>query len=92
MPCTDGGVPYDYPPRVDYEPLLCSACQALERSGYNFAENPLLDAWWFEHRRKDEERRTKEAYQAVVLKAALGKPVNELTIEEKRLLRARGFL
>jgi len=33
--------------------LLCSACRTLERMGYDFGENPLLEAWWEYHKAQD---------------------------------------
>lgn len=34
--------------------LLCSACRALDRLGYDFGENPALDQWWDAHKRADD--------------------------------------
>lgn len=36
--------------------LLCSACRALKRLGYDFGENPALDRWWDEHQKEDAKR------------------------------------
>lgn len=36
--------------------LLCSACRALARLGYDFDENPALSRWWEEHKKEDEKR------------------------------------
>lgn len=38
--------------------LLCSACRALKRMGYDFGENPLLDEWWHQHQIEDEAKQS----------------------------------
>lgn len=44
----------------DVEALMCSACRALERLGYDFDENPLLSRWWATHKAKDTYRKNME--------------------------------
>lgn len=38
---------------VTMQQLLCSACRVLERTGYDFDENPALSQWWERHKEKD---------------------------------------
>lgn len=45
------------------EVLLCSACNVLEREGYNFSENPALDEWWHEHKKEDLKRKALEVQE-----------------------------
>jgi hypothetical protein len=107
MPCTDGGVPY--PPTKEElahnrfikraEPMLCSACRALERLGYDFDENPELSEWWDAHKKEDAKRQEAERkaaekaeWERKVIREALGKSVGELTKEEKTLLKKHNFL
>lgn len=107
MPCTDDGVPF--PPTSEEiarekfvrraEPLLCSACRALERLGYDFDENPELSEWWDNHKKQDAKRLEAERlaeeklkWERKVINDALDKPVSELTKEEKKLLKKHNFL
>lgn len=107
MPCTDGGVPYPPTPeeiaRKKFakraEPMLCSACRALERLGYDFDENPELSEWWDKHKKEDAARIAREeaaaqrqAWERRIVAEALGKSINELTEEEKKLLKKHNFL
>lgn len=80
------------------EPMLCSACRALERLGYDFDENPELSEWWDKHKKADAERLAKEqqeaeraAYQKRVAEEALRKPFGDLSNEEKHLLKKLGY-
>lgn len=70
MPC------YDYESNQDknncladkarLESLLCSACGTLEQSyGYNFALNPLLHEWWYEHKETDVQRTEQKIISAI---------------------------
>ena len=43
-------------PSISEVVLLCSACRVLERTGYDFEENPALSLWWDEHKKKDKRR------------------------------------
>lgn len=113
MPCSDGG--YTREQEIEREraaekerrmkeasrrvDLLCSACRALERMGYDFDENPELSRWWAGHKKEDaarlaaeEAKAQREAYQRRVIEAALAKPIGELTEEEKKLLRQHKYL
>lgn len=103
MPCSDGGVPY--PPSPDEiarekfakraPSLLCSACRALERFGYDFDENPELSEWWAKHKAEDEERERKEQAKRLELERVneiIKKPFKNLTAEEKRLLKKHNYL
>jgi len=115
MPCSDGGYGFSETERNnvkrtereagkrevlrELEPLLCSACRALENADFDFSLNPALDKWWHNHKEQDRRReaaeaaqREREAYQARVLKEALNKPVNQLTATEIKLLRDNGYL
>jgi hypothetical protein len=70
----------------ELEELLCSASRALVRLGYDFSENPLLDGWWHEHEREDNERRRREAIDAKeheIFDALMEKKPSEMTAEEK---------
>jgi len=40
-------------PSISEHVLLCSACRVLERTGYDFDENPSLSIWWDKHKKKD---------------------------------------
>lgn len=89
MPCRTDGL-YDdlLQPRAD---LLCSACRALEASGFDFATNPELDRWWAAHKKEDELRQLKEARERQERLEALAlagtKLVADLTPRERDLLR-----
>jgi hypothetical protein len=107
MPCTDGGVPYG-PTKEELnavkfakraEPLLCSACRALERLGYDFDENAELSEWWDAHKKADAARVERErveeerkAYERKIVKDALDKKFGDLTKTEKALLKKHNFL
>lgn len=82
-----------------YKSMLCSACRALERMGYDFDENPALSEWWDAHKREDAAKLAKQQqeaerkeYQKRIVREALAKPVSELTEEEKALLKKHNFL
>lgn len=103
MPCIDGGP--SWPAEAEKQrdssmsPLLCSACRALERLGYDFDENPELSEWWDKHKKADAARLAKEQqeaeraeYQRRIVREALKKPVSALTAEEKALLKKHNFL
>ena len=55
MPCYDPRAEQDWSAErfARMESILCSACRALERMGYDFGENPLLDEWWVAHKAQD---------------------------------------
>ena len=83
--------------------LLCSACTALERLDYNFAESPDLDTWWHKHKQEDEQRkqqeleqRAKQAKLKLELEQAVliaeTKCVKDLTKEERKLLKQHKLL
>lgn len=107
MPCSDGGVPYPPTPREiaatkfakRAEPMLCSACRALERLGYDFDENPELSEWWDKHKKEDAARvarekqeQEREAWERKLIKEALDKKFSDLSAEEKKLLRKHNFM
>ena len=103
MPCI-GGPSWDTQQQLHVllermEPMLCSACRALERLGYDFEENPELSQWWDKHKKEDARRQAaerkaaeKEAWERRVIAAALLKPIGELTKEEKTLLKKHNFM
>lgn len=105
MPCSDG-LAYDRymqeeenkqreKGRKELEPLLCSACTALERLGYDFAENPALDGWHAKHKALDAERVLEEAradFERRSILVALKKTAGELSEEEKKLLKKHKYL
>jgi len=75
--------------------LLCSACKALEKMNYDFDENPLLSRWWDGHKKDDEHRlkqEEKERLQREAVKEIAKKPFNELTDNDKQLLKKHGYL
>ncbi|MCB9806255.1 hypothetical protein H6775_03835 [Candidatus Nomurabacteria bacterium] len=78
------------------EALLCSVCNLLERQGFNFAENPLLDEWWTEHKKQDAKRKQEEARKAFIQNSITDimntKKLSELTEEEKTMLKKYGIL
>jgi hypothetical protein len=81
------------------QPLLCSACRALARLGYDFDENPELSEWWDKHVKEDtarvaEEERMKEkvAWEKRQVKLALRKSIADLTGDEKLLLKKYKYL
>lgn len=105
MPCrTD----YDSPPvrvvtQYKDDPkmieLICSACRALQRMGYDFDENPALSVWWESHKIQDAERQERERqkaakaeYERRIVEEALAKKITELTEDEKKLLRKHKYL
>lgn len=107
MPCTDGGVPYPPSPREIAEKdflktgpsMLCSACRALDRLGYDFDENPRLSEWWAKHKVEDDARlereeleRQRKDFEKRIIKDALKKPLVELTEEEKKILKKHKYL
>lgn len=107
MPCSDGGVAYGPTPEEiarnkfakRAEPMLCSACRALERLGYDFDENPELSEWWNKHKEEDRRRtereelaRERKTLRKRMAKELSQKPVAELTKEDKQLLREEGYL
>lgn len=107
MPCTDGGVPYPPSPKEiahkkfikRAEPMLCSACRALERLGYDFDENPELSEWWDKHKKEDALREAaerkaaeKEEWERRVITDALRKPISKLTKEEIALFKKHNFM
>lgn len=74
----------------DTETLLCSACAALERYGYNFQENPSLDRWWDAHKKADEARKIAEAAKRKEIELAgelVKKRVIDLTPDEVAIIR-----
>lgn len=80
--------------RNELEPLLCSACRALEGFGFDFDLNPALSVWWDKHKKDDEAREAAEAlkrWEDRIVKDALNKPFNKLSVEEKSLLNKRGY-
>ena len=107
MPCSDGGVPY--PPSAEEvaaakfakraPSLLCSACRALDRLGFDFDENPELSEWWAKHKKEDDariERERKEAeirdWELRIVREALTKPFGDLSKEEKALLKKHKYI
>jgi hypothetical protein len=85
--------------KAKYDPLLCSACRALERFGYDFDENPALSVWWANHKAEDARKAEaakaeadRLAYRKAKAQEAMAKPLNQLTDEERNLLREEGFL
>ena len=77
------------------EPLLCSACRALENLGFDFDLNPELSRWWDNHKKEDEARIQAEAKKKFREKRALQLvelPVLSLTDDDIKLLREEGYL
>lgn len=109
MPCNDGGIPYPPSPEeiafaqfAKRAPsLLCSACRALERLGYDFDENPELSEWWDKHKTEDAKKQLliqqeqakkelaqqREQWERGQLKDIMNKPISDLTKVEKTILR-----
>lgn len=69
------------------ERILASACSALERNGYNFAENHDLDRWWIEHKELRAITELIENKKIEYIKEILKKPMAELTKDEWDLIR-----
>ena len=72
-----------------YTPLLCSACRALERLGYDFDENPLLSQWWAKHQEEDAQKdlaQHQKRLQREIMKNILTKPLEEITPAERSWL------
>lgn len=107
MPCSDGGAPYPPSPAeiaaANFSKrapgLLCSACRALDRLGFDFDENPELSDWWAKHKKEDDariERENKEAevkaFERRVIKQALIKPFGDLSKDELKILRKNGYM
>ena len=111
MPCSDGGYTHEQEQEMRRKaerqqreqarktPLLCAACRALERLGYDFDENPELSEFWAKHKKEDEAReaaerreRERKAWEERTVSAALAKPIGQLTDEEKSLLKRLKYL
>lgn len=103
MPCTDGGVPYPPSPqeieRNEFmkraEPMLCSACRALEHMGFDFDTNPELSKWWAKHKAADAARaeaEAKVAFEKRIAFEASTKKFNEISPEEMALLKKYKYL
>lgn len=101
MPCRcDDGPSFDETPRLKnqidrLEEMLCSTCRVLEEQKFDFDKNPQLSKWWDKHKKEDEKRLAKEARAKLrrdLAKALLKKPLEELTNEDRKLLREEGFL
>lgn len=107
MPCSDGGPSREQVERERKEanaakrlpPMLCSACRALERLGFDFDENPELSKWWDKHKKEDQARADKEEqerkrieWEKGVIDAALKKPFAELSKEEIAMLKKHNYL
>jgi hypothetical protein len=72
------------------ESFLCSTCRVLERTKYDFDENPALSEWWASHKAEDERREAALIKKRLRWELAIevsNKPVNSLTEEDKKLLR-----
>lgn len=78
------------------EPLLCSACKALEDMGFDFSKNPSLDQWWDKHTKRDLERKRQEARERQSLLEATHlagtKLIKDMTADEKRLLKRHNLI
>lgn len=77
------------------EAMLCSACRVLERQSFEFALNPELDVWWTAHKSEDEariKREIKKRLEGEAVKVVAEKPFNQLTDEDKKLLKKHGYL
>lgn len=81
------------------ESMLCSACRSLEVADFDFDVNPMLSEWWDKHKKADEKRKRAEqqaadklAYERRIVTAALKKPIEKLSGEEKSLLKKYDFL
>ena len=82
--------------------LLCGACRVLVSKEYDFGENPELDRWWAKHQTADRRREAKERNQLieemrkrrVVERAAdlMTKPLNQMTDDEKAILKEAGVI
>lgn len=107
MPCSDGGYGREQDSNElrrlrkfeRMEPLLCSACRVLERTGFDFDENPELSEFWDKHKKEDDARVARERtvaerkkYKERIAAEAQRKPVCDLTKEEKAILKELGFL
>lgn len=77
-------------------PLLCGACRALARLGYDFDENPELSRWWAAHQAEDKRREDAELAKRLRTEHArhLAKTltVADMTDDQRALLRAEGYL
>ena len=77
------------------ESLLCSSCRALHHNKFDFSLNPRLDEWWSKHKEEDLNREEAEARKDLRRKAGIEiskKPFNELTKEDKAILKELGYL
>ncbi len=97
MPCDSGGQTQyvENPINKKMKSMLCSACRALERLGYDFDENPRLSEWWDDHKKEDakrEKEKKKKSLRSEVARELSNKPVAELSKEDKALLREEGYL
>ena len=101
MPCNGGGnsIAVDY---TDYETikklssLLCSACRVLDKTQYDFDENPALSEWWEDHKKQDEKKEQakikKNLEKQKAFNIAKTKKLIDLTSQEKSLLRKHDLI
>jgi hypothetical protein len=72
------------------ESFLCSTCRVLERTQYDFDENPALSEWWTSHKAADERKEAALIKKRLRREQAIevsNKPVKSLTKNDKKLLR-----
>jgi len=99
MPCYDSRVGDSVEVMVDNPrmvTMLCSACRALEKQGFDFDLNPRLSEWWSEHKKEDEAREIREIQKKLqrdkAKRIAKTKNIADLTKAEKSLLRKFGLI
>lgn len=100
MPC-EGPSPYEQLSYKETEisnlrEMLCSACRSLSKLGFDFGVNPMLDKWWDQHQKEDRAREAEEIRinneRTLAKNVAQTKLINELTVDEKQLLKRYNFL
>jgi len=76
------------------ESLLCSTCRVLEKTKYDFDENPRLIEWWDKHKKQDLAKTQKEQKLRLRKEQAFTiaqKPFSSLTTKEKKILKEEGY-
>jgi len=94
MPCYDAESAMDREEErkkiAEYEKiksLLCSTCRILQQKGYDFAQNPALHEWWYEHQIED-----KKKTEAKIISSINRERQVPLTNEQIKLMKIYGII
>lgn len=99
MPCRDGGYTeeqieenFNRKKIDDLTAMLCSLCRWAADNGYDWAQNPLLDRWWDEHKKEDDKRELAEKATSARIRMLKKTPAGKLTMDDVRFLQEQGVL